>query len=72
MKVVFYFYTVSFMPRAAGDNLAKFGDLTTFLERNECSRNFKSRACNINRKRDLPEGFRATGEIVNFARHAPL
>ena len=50
-----------------GDNLARFGDLATFLAKNECFRNFRFRACNINRKRDLPECSRSTGKIGNFA-----
>ena len=41
-----------------GDNLASFCDLAIFLAKKECSRNLNSRACNINRKRDLPEFFR--------------
>ena len=76
MKFVFYCYTVSLIPGGAwqhcGDNLARLGDLATFLEKNECSRNLKSGASNINRKRDLPECCRSTDEIVNFARQAPL
>ena len=44
-----------------GDNLARFCDLATFLAKNECSRNLKSRACNVNNKRDfsnLPDHWR--------------
>ena len=44
----------------------------TFLAKNDCFRNLKSRACNINRKWDLPEWSRTIGEIVNFARQTPL
>ena len=53
------------------DNFARIGDLAICLSKNECSRIFKSRAWNINRKRDLPECSRTTGEIINFQRHAP-
>ena len=76
MKFVFNCYTVSLIWEELGDifgdSLARFGDLATFLAKNEYSRNFKPRACNINRKRDLPECSGTTGEIVNFARQAPL
>ena len=54
-----------------GDNLARYGNLVAFLAKNECSRNFKSRACNINRKRDLSECSRTIGKIVDFTHQAP-
>ena len=76
MKFVFYCYAVSLMSGGAwqifGENSARFGDLATFLTKNECSRNLKSRTSNVNRKRDLPKCSRSTGEIGNFARQAKL
>ena len=55
-----------------GNDLARFPDLETFSAKNECSRNFKSRAFNMNRKLDFPECSRTTGGIVNFTHQAPL
>ena len=71
MKFVFYCYAVSLcleeLSDIFGDNLARFGDLAKFLAKNEFSRNFKSRVCKNNRKRDTAEYSRTFREIVNVA-----
>ena len=54
-----------------GDNLMKFGDLASFLAKNEYSRNFKSQICRSNRKRDIGEYLRNFCEIVIITHQAP-
>ena len=76
MKFVFYGYAVSLMLEEAwrnfGAHLARFGDLATFLTKNDCFRNFKSRVCKTYRKYNTAEYSRTFGKIVNFARQALL
>ena len=87
MKFEFYGYAENLMPGEAwwhfwwqfskiwplgNIDLIKNDLANTDLAKNECSGNFNSRACTINRKRDLSECSRSTGEIVNFAHQASL
>ena len=72
MEFVIYCYTVSLMPGGAWRQFRKIWRFGDIFGENECSRNLKPRAYNINRKRGLPECSRSIGEIVNFACQATL